>query len=60
MLAAVRALPHRCRDAVALCCIEGYSADEAARLLGISSAAVRKRLERARKLLKTDLKRALI
>lgn len=60
VLVAVRELPHRCRDAVALCCIEGYSADEAARLLGISSAAVRKRLERARKLLKTDLKGALI
>ena len=32
ILEAIRALPHRYRDAVALCCWEGYSAEEAARL----------------------------
>ena len=50
----------RYRDAVALCCWEGYSAEEAARLLGISPDAVRKRLERARGMLKNDLKGAFI
>ena len=60
ILEAIRALPHRYRDAVALCCWEGYSAEEAARLLGISPDAVRKRLERARGMLKNDLKGAFI
>ena len=60
ILEAIRALPHRYRDAVALCCWEGYSAEEAARLLGISPDAVRKRLERARGMKKNDLKGAFI
>ncbi len=60
VLSAVRALPHRYRDAAALCWIEGYPADEAAGLLGVSPAAVRKRLERARAMLRNELKGALV
>lgn len=58
VLDAVCALPENYRAAAELIWVEGYSPDEAARLLGISPAAVRKRLERARKLLGTDLKGA--
>lgn len=58
VLDAVRTLPHRYRDAVSLYYLEGYTADEVARLLGISPAAVRKRLDRARDMLKTGLKGA--
>ncbi|MGI6182339.1 MAG: RNA polymerase sigma factor [Agathobaculum sp.] len=60
VLDAVRALPERYRAAAELTWIEGYSPDEAARLLGISPAALRKRIERARKQLKTELKGVLI
>ncbi len=59
LLELVRALPENARDAVSLYYLEGYSVDETARLLGISATAVRKRLERARKQLKTELKEAL-
>lgn len=52
---ALRALPERDRQVVSLHCVEGYSMDETARLLGISPPAARKRLERARKRLKTEL-----
>ena len=56
VLDAVRALPERYRAAAVLLWIEGYPPDEAARLLGISPAALRKRIERARKQIKTELK----
>lgn len=56
---AVRGLPARYRDAVCLHYLEGYSTDETARLLGVTPAALRKRLERARALLRTDLKGVL-
>ena len=59
VLDAVRALPENYRTAAELVWVEGYSPDETAHLLGISSPAVRKRLERARKMLETDLKGAL-
>ncbi len=59
LLELIRALPENARDTVSLYYIEGYSVDETARLLGISEMAVRKRLERARKQLKTELKEAL-
>ncbi|MDO4269859.1 MAG: sigma-70 family RNA polymerase sigma factor [Eubacteriales bacterium] len=59
VLDAVRALPHRYRDAVCLYYLEGYSTEETAAVLGVSPAAVRKRLDRARDMLKTELKGAL-
>ncbi len=52
----IQALPAKSRDAVSLYYLEGYSVEESAKLLGISPSAVRKRLERARSQLKTELK----
>ncbi len=59
LLELIRSLPENARDTVSLYYLEGYSVDETARLLGISEMAVRKRLERARKQLKSELKEAL-
>lgn len=55
VLAAVQALPRKYRDAVFLHYFEGYDTTELAVLTGCSPAAARKRLSRARALLKTDL-----
>lgn len=59
LLALIQALPMKCRAAVSLYYLEGYSTEESAALLGISPAAMRKRLERARQNLKTNLKGVL-
>lgn len=59
LLTLIGSLPEKLKDAVALHYLEGYSLEESARLLGISNAAVRKRLERARKLLKNELEGVL-
>ncbi|MFC1735674.1 sigma-70 family RNA polymerase sigma factor [Candidatus Hydrogenedentota bacterium] len=45
-------LPENLRIALTLCYAEGYTAAEAAQFLGISQSALRKRLERGRRLLK--------
>ncbi len=59
LIGLIQALPENARSTVSLYYLEGYSVDETAQLLGISAMAVRKRLERARKQLKTELKEAL-
>ena len=46
--AAVRALPPRQREVVALCFLEGYTRAEAAEELGVGSETVKTHLERAR------------
>ena len=56
----VEKLPPRYRDAVRLYYLAGYSADEVACILRISPAAVRKRLDRARDMLKTGMEGAFI
>ena len=52
---AIDALPPDYREALMLRFTEGYSVDEAASFLGISAAAMRKRLERAQNMLKDRL-----
>ncbi len=41
-------VPNRLREPVVLCCLQGHTCDEAASILGISVAALRRRLERGR------------
>lgn len=53
---AVLALPVRSREVILLCCFQGLTMEEAARALGISLAAVRSRLHRAKETLKTTIK----
>jgi RNA polymerase sigma factor (sigma-70 family) len=50
-------LPERYRQVTVLCCVEGTTRDEAARRLGVPAAAVKKRLETARGLLRQRLTR---
>jgi RNA polymerase sigma factor (sigma-70 family) len=50
-------LPERYRQVTVLCCVEGTTRDEAARRLGVPAAAVKKRLEAARGLLRQRLTR---
>jgi RNA polymerase sigma-70 factor (ECF subfamily) len=57
--AAVNRLPHRDREVIVLCTLEGNSADEAARLLGVRKNTVEVRLHRARQKLKDLLKKDL-
>ena len=52
---ALEVLPDEVRECVVLFYSEGQSVDQVASLLGLSSGAVRKRLERARKRLNADL-----
>jgi RNA polymerase sigma-70 factor (ECF subfamily) len=52
---AVRSLPPKYRDVVYLYCVEGYSVEETASLLGIGLSAAKMRLSRAREKLKLDL-----
>lgn len=58
--AAVEKLPPRYRDAVRLYYLAGYSAEEVGCILHISPSAVRKRLDRARDMLKTKLEGAFV
>jgi RNA polymerase sigma factor (sigma-70 family) len=53
----VRRLPHAYRLAVALCCLDGLSQEEAARRLGWSVGSVKGRLERGRARLRERLTR---
>jgi RNA polymerase sigma factor (sigma-70 family) len=53
----IERLPERYRQVTVLCCVEGTSRDEAARQLGVPAAAVKKRLECARGLLRQRLSR---
>lgn len=52
---AIDRLPGRYREALLLRYAEGYSSGEAAAFLGISQAAMRKRIERAQHMLKDEL-----
>lgn len=52
---AIETLPSDYREALLLRFAEGYSAEEAAAFLGISPAAMRKRIERAQNMLKDRL-----
>lgn len=53
----VRRLPAEQRSAFVLCCLEGRTQEEAARLLGWTPGSVKGRLERGRQRLQTRLKR---
>ncbi|MDF1657369.1 MAG: sigma-70 family RNA polymerase sigma factor [Verrucomicrobiales bacterium] len=55
----INRLPENLNEAIAACYYEGRTGDEASDHLGISSAAVRKRLQRARILLKKCLDRKI-
>lgn len=59
LAAALEALPDETRECVVLYYTEDHSAEQVASLLGISAAAVRKRLERARHTLREDVARRL-
>jgi RNA polymerase sigma-70 factor, ECF subfamily len=56
---AVKALPELYRPVYQLCDVEDVRGDEAARRLGISRAAMKSRLHRARNLMRTHLDAAL-
>lgn len=56
---AVEELPARCRIVIHLYYYENVSCEEIAEILEISSAAVRQRLSRARKILKNKLKEVI-
>ena len=51
-LARVRALPEKLRDVLLLYAVHGYDYDEIAELTGLTEAAVRKRISRARKIIR--------
>jgi RNA polymerase sigma factor (sigma-70 family) len=53
----LQALPQTYRLPLVLCCLEGYSQEEAAESLGCSAASIRGRLERGRKRLHERLAR---
>src|SRR5205823_14151575 len=55
--AAVARLPNPERSALILCCLNGLSLDEAAARLGVTTGAVKGRLERGRARLRRDLAR---
>lgn len=48
-------LPQKFREVMILCCLEGYTADEAARILGKPSGTIKSRLFKARQLLKKEM-----
>ncbi len=50
-------LPQKFREALVLCCLEGWARDEAAAATGCTPAVMKKRLERGRKLLRNRLER---
>lgn len=52
---AVRALPPKLRNVVYFHCVEGYSVEDTAKMLGIGNSAAKMRLLRAREKLKLDL-----
>jgi len=54
ILDSVMRLPQKYKIVVDLFYVEGYQCDEIEKIIGISSAAVRKRLQKARELLKLD------
>jgi RNA polymerase sigma-70 factor, ECF subfamily len=56
---AMRKLPPQYREVVELCDLNGFSYAEAAIIVGISTAALRSRLHRARQLLRRRLARVL-
>ena len=56
LLSLIWNMDYKMKSVVILHYIEGYSTEETAGILKISSAAVRKRLQRAREELKTELK----
>jgi RNA polymerase sigma factor (sigma-70 family) len=55
--AEVARLPGRCREVFVLCCLEGRTHEEAARLLGCAAGTVASRLSRARERLRGRLAR---
>lgn len=59
VLIAVQKLPLKYREAVLLHYYEGYSAEEIAKIVGSSPVAIRKRLSRARGMLKEKLEEVL-
>ncbi|MCR4717251.1 MAG: RNA polymerase sigma factor [Lachnospiraceae bacterium] len=60
LLSLVWNLNYKLKSVVILYYIEGYSIDETARILSISSHAAKKRLERARKKLKQEYEEGLV
>lgn len=48
----IKKLPEKYRNIIYFCCIEGFTSDETSDILGISPSAVRKRLSRARNMIK--------
>ncbi len=48
-------LPQKFREVIILCCLEGYTADEAAKILGKPSGTIKSRLYKARQLLKKEM-----
>lgn len=55
VLEILRNLPIKYRETLYFCCIEGLSAEETAILLGTSVSCIRKRLTRARTMLKIEM-----
>ena len=56
---AIERPPEDQRVVIHLICVEGYSTDEVARILGVSNGAVRSRLSRARKTLRSSVASAV-
>ena len=57
LFAALEKLPDTYRDVIVLHYLEGYSVEESAKLLRLSSSAAKMRLKRGRELLKNELEK---
>ena len=51
----IKNLPIKYREAIYFCYIEGLSSEETSKIIGVSASAIRKRLSRAKEMLKNNM-----